>query len=266
MEVYRDGGTPVITPMELTSPGVAGSIPACAAISADKAVYLIEAAGHPAPTVERNRIHSDCFENTPYISASRDESATHATFIANLKDGSIAGYKYLDFGEEEVSASLSLLVAAIEAGGTVDVYLDAPSEDEGGTKIGSVVISADFAATAAQTEEAADGTVWSWIGADMNTPVSGVRAVYFVFASESDGAICALDQFAFSQEQEQAQVPLPDGSGPSSFTPRPFAAAAVCSGKTRRPGRRSASRRRTCPRSGGCSSCRSRGNPCRPWW
>ena len=200
VELYMDGDTPVITPMEFTSSGIAGTMPAYETYNADRAVYLIEAAGHPAPIVERNKPHSDCLENTPYIAASRDETATHATPIVNLKSGNLVGYKYLDFGESESSVALSLLVASIETDGAVDVYLDAPTEDEGGVKIGSVAITAEAAALAAETEEATDGTVWSWIKAEMDAPVSGVHGVYFSFASDSDGVICALDQFAFSQE------------------------------------------------------------------
>lgn len=198
VEVYKDGDTPVITPMEFTSSGIAGSMDAYAVWNADKAVYIIEEAGHPAPTVERNKIHSDCLENTPYISANRDESATHATYIANLKSGNIAGFKYLDFGEAETDVALKLLVALSEADGSADVWLDAPTEEEGGTKIGSVAITVDAIAAATETEEATDGTVWSWISADMSAAVSGVHSVYFTFASDANGIICALDQFAFT--------------------------------------------------------------------
>ena len=130
-----------------------------------------------------------------------DFDVTHYAPVANLQDGAVVGYKYLDFGADEVQAGLNLLVRQEDGytDGTVDIYIDAPSEEEGGTKLGSVVISAD-AIAAADTEEGTDGSVWSWIGAEMDQPVSGRHGVYFVFSAETEStAICLLDQFSFSK-------------------------------------------------------------------
>lgn len=196
--LFKDGDMPVITPMEFTSSGVAGSMDAYQMTDADRAVYLIEAAGHPAPTVESHEPHSECLKNTPYIAATRDEAATHATYIANLKSGNIVGYKYLDFGEEETAVKLRLLVAMSEADGSADVYLDAPTEAEGGMKIGTISITADAITSSSETDAATDGTIWSWIEADMDALVSGTHGVYFTFASDASDVICSLDQFIFT--------------------------------------------------------------------
>ena len=86
------------------------------------------------------------------------------------------------------------------ADGSVDIYVDAPSEDQGGTKIGTVMISSDAIASSENTETGSDGTSWTWISTDMETEVSGIHGVYFVFgSSETDEVICKLDQFRFEK-------------------------------------------------------------------
>ena len=196
VQVYKDGDTPVITPFEYTSSGIAGSIPAFRTIAADRTVYLIPAADHPAPSTEKNNVHSDCKAVDPYIVATRDENAVHATYIAELRNGNIAGFKYLDFGEEETPVSVSLLLSLEENApeGAVDVYLDAPTEEQGGTKIGSVAFSA-----APAEETGTDGRGWASYASEMETPVSGIHGVYFVFRAESDEMIGAFDAFTFSK-------------------------------------------------------------------
>ena len=196
VQVYKDGDTPVITPFEYTSSGIAGSIPAFQTIAADRTVYLIPAADHPAPSTEKNNVHSDCKAVDPYIVATRDENAVHATYIAELRNGNIAGFKYLDFGEEETPVSVSLLLSLEENApeGAVDVYLDAPTEEQGGTKIGSVAFSA-----APAEETGTDGRGWASYASEMETPVSGIHGVYFVFRAESDEMIGAFDAFTFSK-------------------------------------------------------------------
>ena len=199
IKVYKDGDTPVIEPMEYTSSGIAGYIDAFSLINADRTCYLLEAADHQAPAMENNNIHSDCVANTPYIVATRDEAATHATYICNLKNGNIAGFKYLDFGEEETAASVSVLVAPGETGGEVSVWLDAPTEEQGGKLLGSVALTDEAYEAAAEKETGTDGTVWSWIGTELDVPASGLHGVYFVFSSDAEGIICSFDQFAFSK-------------------------------------------------------------------
>ena len=166
---------------------------------ADRTCYLIQGTDIKAPSMERNTTHYDTDEIAPYIVGSRDEEATHARYIIGLRNNNIVGYKYLDFGEEEASATVRLLVAPGETapGGSVDVYIDAPSEDQGGTKIGTAEIPADLKDTAAESDTATDGTVWYWTEAAMDVPVSGIHGVYFVFHSDSEDVLCSFDQFAF---------------------------------------------------------------------
>ena len=200
VQVYRDGDTPVITPFEFTSSGIAGSIPAWQAISADRTVYLIPAVDHPAPSTEKTNVHSDCRAVDPYITATREENAAHATYVAELRDGAVAGYKYLDFGEEEVSgAGLRLLLSPgeVPADGSIDIYLDAPDQAQGGTLVGSVAFTAEDLANSAEKEAGTEGMAWSWTSGTMDQPLSGTHGVYFVFHSESSEILCHLDQFQF---------------------------------------------------------------------
>ena len=199
VQLYKDGDTPVITPFEYTSSGIAGSMDAWTTYDADRTCYLIQGTDIKAPSMERNTTHYDTDEIAPYIVGSRDEEATHARYIIGLRNNNIVGYKYLDFGEEEASATVRLLVTPGETapGGSVDVYIDAPSEDQGGTKIGTAEIPADLKDTAAESDTATDGTVWYWTEAAMDVPVSGIHGVYFVFHSDSEDVLCSFDQFAF---------------------------------------------------------------------
>ena len=196
VQVYMDGETPVIVPFEYTSSGIAGSIPAYQVIEADRAVCLIPAADHYAPTSESHNLHSDCIKTDPYITATRDEQATHATYITELRNGCVAGYKYLDFGENEIMATVRLLVSLAENApeAIVDVCLDAPD----GTKLGSIALTTE-ALAAAEQEIATDGTVWYWIQGGLDIPISGLHGVYFVFRASSDELIGSFDQFSFSR-------------------------------------------------------------------
>ena len=201
IKLYKDGDTPVIEPMEFTSSGIAGSMDAYTVWDANRTTYLLEAVDHQAPSAERDNVHTDCIENTPYVVANRDEQATHASYIADLKSGNVVGYKYIDFGENEENVNLNILVSREDGfvNGTADIYLDAPSEDQGGTKIGSIDISEASVSGASSVEESTDKTTWSWLSSDMDAAVGGTHGVYLVFNSENDGVICKLDQLLFEK-------------------------------------------------------------------
>ena len=202
IKLYKDGDTPVITPYEYTTSGIAGSIDAYQLYDADLACYLIQSLTIKAPSVERNTVHYDTDEIAPYIVGSRDEEATHARYITGLRNENIVGYKYLDFGEDETIPFLKLLITPGEStpSGSVDIYVDAPSEEQGGTNIGTVEIASDLKDTASESETATDGTVWYWTGNNMSASVSGIHGVYFVFHSDSEEVFCNFDQFEFMKK------------------------------------------------------------------
>jgi hypothetical protein len=199
IQLYKDGDTPVITPFEYTSSGIAGKMDAYTTYDADLTCYLVQGLDVKAPSMERNTTHYDTDEIAPYIVGSRDEEATHARYICGLRDNNIVGYKYLDFGEETSGVTAKVLVAPGETapGGSVDVYLDSPDPEKGGKRIGRIEIPADLADKAEESEEATDGTKWYWAEAALDEPVSGLHGVYFVFHSDSKDVLCSFDQFAF---------------------------------------------------------------------
>ena len=191
--VYR-GGELFIAATEETSSGFADNLDAYAVWDAGIACYRT-----PATSVKAvGYLGNHGVTEPPEI----DFDVAHVAPMRGLVDGAVIGYKYLDFGSGAASTSLNLLVRQEEGytDGAVEVWLDAPSAEEGGTKLGTVAVTADAIAAAENTEEGTDGTVWSWLSAEMDAAVSGERGVYFVFSAETeDTAVCLLDQFSFSK-------------------------------------------------------------------
>ena len=191
--VYRDGEL-FIAATEETSSGLADNLDAYAVWDAGIACYRTPAGSVKATGYMGNH----AVKETPEI----DFDVAHYAPMCGLVDGAVIGYKYLDFGSGAASTSLNLLVRQEEGytDGAVEVWLDAPSAEEGGTKLGTVAVTADAIAAAENTEEGTDGTVWSWLSAEMDQAVSGEHGVYFAFSAETeDTAVCLLDQFSFSK-------------------------------------------------------------------
>lgn len=196
----NEEGEPLITPMEFTSSGVADSLDAFQTWDADITCYLRQGIDIPTRTMESNQATSfnEAAEGTvPYIVATRDEDSVHMTYITDLSDGNIAGYKYVDFGEEEQTVTMKMLLSqpSESVEGQVNVYLDSP-DPEVGTLLGTIDVTA-AAIEAGDKETGTDGTAWSWISNTSDAAVSGVHAVYFVFSSQEEGTICMFDQFGF---------------------------------------------------------------------
>ena len=83
--------------------------------------------------------------------------------------------------------------------GIMNVYLDAPSEEEGGTRIGSISVNGENIEAAGVTASGSDGLEWSTLSASMDQEISGIHGVYFIFESEEEGNICKLDEFTFEK-------------------------------------------------------------------
>lgn len=199
VSIYMDGETPVIAPFEFTSSGVSGNMDAYAAYQADRACYLLANSETKAPSMDRNNARPEGI--TPYIVMSRDETAVHNTYITDLCGGSIVGYKYLDFGGEEVfvSASLLLNVDAMTTDADAEVWLDAPSAEQGGTLLGKISLEKAKVEASSAGDVGTNGMAWHWVSGDMEIPVSGVHGVYFCFQSaDTENAVCAMDAFQFA--------------------------------------------------------------------
>ena len=194
----EETGEPVITPMEFTSSGPSDSLDAYKVQEARFTNYLLASEDSPAAAVEEtNPAYSQIEEGiSPYVAASRDKEATHASPITNLQKGNIAGFQYLDFGPDERNVTLKMLISKPDGAvdGSADIYLDAPSEEAGGKKIGTISLAASDLSE--ETEEGG-GALWSWASGAVDEPVSGVHGLFLVFSGEESGQICMFDQFVF---------------------------------------------------------------------
>jgi len=198
MNLYlAEDGTPVIEPVEYTSSGVADYLYAYEIWNANTACYLTAGIGIPAPEGGEGQETPEDF-NSPYITQTRDPEATHASYITDLKSGSVAGFKYIGFGDEEKQAVMKILVNREEgfADGRVHVYINNPDPEKAGEEIGVIELTGETV-EAGEEETASDGTVWHWVSGTMDKAVKGIVPVYLVFESETDGNICNFDQFTF---------------------------------------------------------------------
>jgi len=113
--------------------------------------------------------------------------------MVHITSGSAIGYKYYNlsktYGADNVQLILNYVPEGIE--GTVDVYVDRPSESEGGVKIGSYSIKASTSA------KAIDAT----IDVSAIKHYNGKHAIYLVFDSPFKGkSICRINTLRFSNK------------------------------------------------------------------
>lgn len=136
-------------------------------------IYRLSAAETPAPKT------GDYFN-----------PAINRCSMVNNTNGSVVGYKYYNFSQTFKKDSLQLVLNLDAEGveGRVEIYLDRPSEDEGGVKIGSYKF--DGSTTTAQ---------------DVTIPVNklkhynGKHALFLVFKSkEKNKSLCKLNTLVFS--------------------------------------------------------------------
>ena len=103
-------------------------------------------------------------------------------------------------GTWEMADGKLLLTAGENPGkASAEVWLDAPTAEAGGTKLGAVAFDTGVLDSAAEKETSGEGTIWSWVSGQMDAPVSGVHALYFVFTSDSAETLCSFDQFVFTK-------------------------------------------------------------------
>ena len=209
INIHMDGDALLVDATELTSSGPAGKTDAYSVIEAGIACYLTGGVALTGYTDNHDR----------YTTENIDFDVTHYAPLYGTKDGAVAGYKYLDFGEAETNVTLKLLVyqaddasasaeaseeASAEAApagpvsGSAEVWIDAPTAEKGGTRIGEIAITPEAIAASTETETGTDGTVWSWISGEMDEAVSGVHGVYLVFHGGDGAELCKLDQLCFA--------------------------------------------------------------------
>ena len=192
----KEDGTPLIEAAEFTSSGVSEYLDASEVWGANTAVYTTAGVGIPTTGGGEGQPPEEGFDQ-PYIMATHDPEAVHASYITDIKNGSVVGFKYIGFGEEG-KEHMDLLISPSQdqAEGKVLVYLDGPDEEHHGLLAGSLDITSDIYGSG-DVETGSDGTEWTWVHVPFDAPVTGTHAVYLVFGSDSEGYICNLDQFTF---------------------------------------------------------------------
>lgn len=204
---YEDGKL-VIEPTEYTS-SIGDSIDAYHTWQAAIACYLTPADCYTLTDEDGNYQHVAYIESMKYDENNNGfvyddpEYAAHRTPIVGIQDGVTVGFKYLDFGSEETVIALDILVSREDgyADGRMDVYLDAPSEEKGGTKIGTIEVAQEAVSNEETAAVGTDGTEWQILSQEMDSAVSGVHGVYFVFSADNQDKICKLDEFTFRKVQ-----------------------------------------------------------------
>lgn len=118
-----------------------------------------------------------------------DESINRCYMVNNVA-GSVVGYKYFNFSQTKDFDQLELQLTYEPGGvdGEVEIWLDRPTQAEGGKKIGSLTLSAEI------PQEECIGN----IPLEGLCGVEGKHALFFVFNSETKGqSLCTLCEFQF---------------------------------------------------------------------
>jgi len=98
--------------------------------------------------------------------------------VTNTTSGSVAGYKYFDFGSSEKVGKVTLTLYP-KTDGYIDVYADSPMDGE----------------HLARVEVNGEAKCWAELSAEMQT-LTGVHSIYFVFNS-IEGELCDFAYFEF---------------------------------------------------------------------
>ena len=116
-------------------------------------------------------------------------------YMVNNVDGSVVGYKYFNLDKTHGLSNLALALTYIPEGidGTIEVWVDRPTEAEGGKLLTSLVLS-----SAIPQEETT-----TMLHVDPMTEYNGKHALFFVFKSETKNqSICKLCEFTFMETHE----------------------------------------------------------------
>lgn len=119
-----------------------------------------------------------------------DLSVNHNPVVNNT-DGSVVGYKYFNFdsayGVKDLQLRVNLVPKGIDA--VIDVYVDGPTVNRGGRKVGSIAIGS--ALPAKETELKTDVAALA--------EMKGKHALYFVIKSDTkEKSVCEINNFVFS--------------------------------------------------------------------
>jgi hypothetical protein len=116
------------------------------------------------------------------------DPSVNRCYMVDNTDGSVVGYKYFDFSRTygKKNLKLHLDLQRDDTDGRIDIYLDRPSEAEGGVCIGSLNVSQNTRQATIKVPELSHH--------------NGKHALFFVFSSATkDKSICTLHTIRFSE-------------------------------------------------------------------
>lgn len=116
-------------------------------------------------------------------------------YMVNNVAGSVVGYKYFNFSRTHGLKNLTLNLTYIPHGvdGDVEIWVDRPTEAEGGTKVTTLKLNSNVA-----QEMRTD-----YIRVDALSKLEGKHALFFVFTSDTKNtSICTLCDFVFVSAEE----------------------------------------------------------------
>ena len=109
--------------------------------------------------------------------------------VVNNTDGSIVGYKYINFTDthgKKILLSLRLIPEGID--GTIQILADSPWESKGGKVLGSIELKADMPKTSTEMK----------VELPTLGELTGKHAIFFTFSSPTkETSICTLEDFVF---------------------------------------------------------------------
>ena len=113
--------------------------------------------------------------------------------VTQIKDKSVLGYKYFDFGQDTATVTMELAMKIQGAGspGRLHVMIDAPTEDKGGTEIGVVEIGAGDGVYRARVKNVT-GRHALYFTAELNRPYNEWMSNFFEGRS-----LCDMEEFVF---------------------------------------------------------------------
>ena len=146
------------------------------------------------------------------VKATYDESDPGSPVVDN-RNGGIIGYKYFNFDKKDwQTTEFEMTYLAKGANGSVDIMIDSPWESRGGTKIGTIDISASDSRSEHTTKS---------IEVPELDGVSGKHGLYFKFSTSSNGDLLDIKEFEFKLYGEDPNPPTPTPEPGSDATPAP---------------------------------------------
>ena len=140
------------------------------------------------PRVLYSGSHSAIVRGMHYDAKNPYDPSINLCPLVNNTAGSVAGYKYFNFSKTYRKSNLQLLVEYVPEGtaGVVEVFLDRPSEAEGGVRLGSFNVAAR-----GKKQQVS-------LPVEALKYYNGKHALFFTFSSSQPGkSICTFNNFRF---------------------------------------------------------------------